>query len=52
MQRVEIVNSGLRWQTIAKSVRELDEEKIKEAKEDVDTLLVFVSKNYLRYDTP
>ncbi|KIP03038.1 hypothetical protein PHLGIDRAFT_58875, partial [Phlebiopsis gigantea 11061_1 CR5-6] len=29
------------WQTIAKSVREIDEEKIKQAKDDIDTLLVF-----------
>lgn len=27
---------------MAKSVRELDEQKIKDVKEDIDTLLVFV----------
>ena len=37
------MNSGSLWQTIAKSVRSLDEEKVKYSKEDVDTLLVFVS---------
>ena len=43
MKYIEVQNTtGLRWQTIAKSVREIDEEKIKEAKDDIDTLLVFV----------
>lgn len=28
---------------MAKTVREIDEEKIKDAKEDIDNLLVFVS---------
>lgn len=31
------------WQTMAKTVREVDEEKVKDSKEDIDTLLVFVS---------
>ena len=32
----------LGWQTMAKTVRETDEEKIRDTKEDIDTLLVFV----------
>ena len=41
---VEILpDSGLRWQRISKSVQEVDEENIQSFKEDVDTLLVFVS---------
>ena len=35
--------TGLRWQRIARAVRDHDEEKVRESKEDVDTLLVFVS---------
>ena len=31
------------WQTMAKTVREVDEDKVKDCKEDIDTLLVFVS---------
>ena len=31
------------WQTMAKTVREVDEDKVKACKEDIDTLLVFVS---------
>lgn len=30
------------WQTMAKTVRETDEERIRDTKEDIDTLLVFV----------
>ena len=51
VQRVEIVNSGSHWQTIAKSVRSLDEERVKESKEDVDTLLVFVRFRFERPNT-
>ena len=32
------------WQTMAKTVREVDEDKVKDCKEDIDTLLVFVSR--------
>ena len=42
MPQVEVVDKGSHWQTIAKSVRKLDEEKVKDSKEDIDTLLVFV----------
>ena len=31
------------WAAMTKEVREFDEEKVKSCKEDVDTLLVFVS---------
>ena len=31
------------WQTMAKNVREIDEDKVRNCKEDIDTLLVFVS---------
>ena len=31
------------WQTMAKTAREVDEDKVKDCKEDIDTLLVFVS---------
>lgn len=31
---------------MAKTVRDFDEEKIRDCKEDIDTLLVFVSKDY------
>ena len=30
---------------MAKAIREFDEEKIKDCKEDIDTLLVFVSED-------
>lgn len=30
------------WAVMAEKVREVDEEKVKDAKEDIDTLLVFV----------
>ena len=41
MKYVEVApKSG--WQTMAKTVRETDEEKIRDTKEDIDTLLVFV----------
>lgn len=32
------------WHTIAKTVRDVDEEKVKDCREDIDTLLVFVSR--------
>ena len=32
------------WQTMARTVREADEDKVKDCKEDIDTLLVFVSR--------
>lgn len=36
--------SGLTgWAAMAKTVRDFDEEKIRDCKEDIDTLLVFVS---------
>lgn len=31
------------WATVAKSINEVDEQKIKDYKEDIDTILVFVS---------
>ena len=31
------------WAAMAKTVRDFDEEKIRDCKEDIDTLLVFVS---------
>lgn len=31
------------WSALARTIREIDEEKIRGCKEDVDTLLVFVS---------
>ena len=30
------------WHNMAKAVREVDEQKVKDVKEDIDTLLVFV----------
>ena len=30
------------WAAMAKTIRELDEDKVKDYKEDIDTLLVFV----------
>ena len=32
------------WAAMAKTVRDFDEEKIRDCKEDIDTLLVFVSR--------
>ena len=32
------------WHVMAKAVRDLDELKVKDIKEDIDTLLVFVSR--------
>ncbi len=32
------------WAAMAKEVREFDEEKVRSCKEDIDTLLVFVSR--------
>ena len=32
------------WSAMSKVVRDFDEEKVKECKEDIDTLLVFVSR--------
>ena len=40
---VEVSSPG-GWQTMAKTVREVDEDKVKDCKEDIDTLLVFVSR--------
>ena len=34
------------WAAMTKEVREFDEEKVKSYKEDVDTLLVFVSTHF------
>lgn len=31
------------WAAMARAVREFDEEKVRDCKEDIDTLLVFVS---------
>lgn len=31
------------WQTMDKTVREIDENKVRDCKEDIDTVLVFVS---------
>ena len=44
VQLVEIRNpEGSGWSAMSKSVRDYDEEEIKYYKEDIDTLLVFVS---------
>lgn len=32
------------WAAMAKTLREVDEDKVKDCKEDIDTLLVFVSR--------
>lgn len=32
------------WAAVGKSIREVDEEKIRDYKEDIDTILVFVSR--------
>ena len=32
------------WAKIDRTIRQLDEEKVRDCKEDVDTLLVFVSR--------
>lgn len=37
------VSSSSGWQSIASTVRNVDEDKIRDAKEDIDNLLVFVS---------
>lgn len=39
---VEVNNVG-GWPAMSKTLRDYDEEKVKDCKEDVDTLLVFVS---------
>ena len=31
------------WQTMSKAVREVDEDKVEDCKDDIDTLLVFLS---------
>ena len=31
------------WAAMAKTIREVDEDKVRDCKEDIDTLLVFVS---------
>lgn len=36
------VSSPSGWQTMTKTVREVDEDKIGDCKDDIDTLLVFV----------
>ena len=36
------------WAAMSKDVREFDEEKVQSCKDDVDTLLVFVSTSPLR----
>ncbi len=35
------------WTAMAKEVRDFDEEKVQDCKEDIDTLLVFVSIHLL-----
>ncbi len=37
------------WAAMGKEVREFDEEKIRNSKEDIDTLLVFVSTSSSRW---
>jgi hypothetical protein len=37
------------WAAMAQTVRAYDEDKVKDAKEDIDTLLVFVSSIFIRY---
>lgn len=39
-------NTESGWAAIAKCIREVDEEKIKDYKEDIDTILVFVSTDF------
>ena len=36
------LNGGSGWSAIAQTVRDVDEAKVKDCKEDIDTLLVFV----------
>jgi hypothetical protein len=37
------------WAAMAQTVRAYDEDKVKDSKEDIDTLLVFVSSIFIRY---
>ncbi len=41
--RFSAVGMPVGWAAIAKTVRDIDEDKIRNCKEDIDTLLVFVS---------
>ena len=41
--RYVLAGQSTGWSAMAKAVREFDEEKVKDCKEDIDTLLVFVS---------
>jgi hypothetical protein len=40
------------WHTMAKAVRDLDEYKVRDVKEDIDTLLVFVRHDSLSSSQP
>ena len=45
MKYVEVL-PATGWQTMAKTVRDFDEDKIEDTKDDIDTLLVFVCLFY------
>lgn len=47
VQKVELVGQPSGWAAMADKVRDYDEDKVKDAKEDIDTLMVFVRTHLL-----
>ncbi len=47
--RFSAVGMPVGWAAIAKTVRDIDEDKIRNCKEDIDTLLVFVSSGTVNW---
>ena len=44
-------NASNIWQTMVRTVRDVDTQKVDDTKEDLDTLLVFVSGTLLHHRT-
>ena len=50
VQRVRIEPERTGWARIYDLVRQVDKDRVADMKEDIDTLLVFVSFSFVRYE--
>ncbi len=47
IQTVQVVGQPTGWAAMAEDIRKYDEDKVKECRDDIDTLMTFVSHVYI-----